>query len=131
MGFTNNDWILRCIYDDLEKKIYKPPINMKNNLFLAQEKVNEFCQRWKIIELSLFGSIVRDDFRSDSDIDVLVAFNSDVPWTLLDLVDMQQELEQLLGRKVDFVEKQTIEQSPNWIRRQEILSTAQTVYVKR
>ncbi|MUL37610.1 nucleotidyltransferase family protein [Gloeocapsopsis dulcis] len=104
---------------------------MKNNLFLAQEKVNEFCQRWKIIELSLFGSIVRDDFRSDSDIDVLVAFNSDVPWTLLDLVDMQQELEQLLGRKVDFVEKQTIEQSPNWIRRQEILSTAQTVYVKR
>jgi predicted nucleotidyltransferase len=54
---------------------------MKNNLFLAQEKVNEFCQRWKTIELSLFGSVVRDDFRSDSDIDVLVAFNSDAPWT--------------------------------------------------
>jgi uncharacterized protein len=94
-------------------------------------QINDFCQHWKIVELALFGSILRDDFHADSDVDVLIAFSSDATWNLLDLVKMQQELEEIFGRDVDLIEKRTIEQSHNWIRRQEILSTAQTIYVTR
>jgi len=76
----------------------------------------------------LFGSVLRDNFRSDSDIDLLVTFAPDADWSLLDHVQMQQELERILGRDVDLVSKRAIERSSNWIRRQEILSTAQPIY---
>jgi predicted nucleotidyltransferase len=98
---------------------------------LPQKQIANFCQRWKIGDFALFGSILRDDFRQDSDIDVLVSFLPDATWGLFDLVTMQQELEQILGREVDLIERQTIEQSHNWIRRKEILSTAETIYVAR
>ncbi len=89
----------------------------------------EFCQRWTIEELYLFGSGLRDDFRPDSDIDVMVRFKVDAAWGLLELVRMKRELATLLGREVDLVTKTSIEQSHNWIRRKEILNTAQVVYV--
>jgi hypothetical protein len=91
--------------------------------------IPEFCQRWKIEELYLFGSVLRDDFRPDSDIDVMVRFKVDAAWGLLEFVQMKHELETLLGREVDLVTKTSIEQSSNWIRRKEILDTAQVVYV--
>ncbi len=87
-----------------------------------------FCQKWKITELALFGSILRSDFHPDSDIDILVTFQPNAPWTLLDLVIMQQELETQLQRDVDLIEKSVIEKSSNGIRRQQILDTAQVIY---
>lgn len=95
---------------------------------LPQQAIAEFCQRWQIKEFYVFGSVLREDFRPDSDVDVLVTFTPDAPWNLLDLVKMQQELKQIVGREVDLIEKKVVEQSSNWIRRNEILSTAQILY---
>ena len=91
----------------------------------------EFCRRWKIRELALFGSVLRDDFRLDSDIDVLVTFTEDADWSLFDHVRIEQELKALFKREVDLVSRRAIERSPNWIRRKNILNTAQAIYVSR
>ncbi len=104
------------------------PLPKPQHISLPEQAIIEFCQQWQIIELALFGSILRDDFRPDSDIDILVAFAPTANWGLLEHVQMQQELETLLGRAVDLISKRAIERSSNWIRRQEILSTAQTIY---
>ncbi|MGL5083796.1 MAG: nucleotidyltransferase family protein [Microcoleaceae cyanobacterium] len=95
---------------------------------LSIELIKSFCQKWQIAEFALFGSVLRDDFRPDSDLDVLVSFFPHAPWTLLDLVIMQQELQQIVQRDVDLIEKRVIEKSENWIRRNEILNTAQVIY---
>jgi len=101
------------------------------NIQLPEEKLAEFCQRWKVSEFALFGSVLRDDFRPDSDIDVLITVASDAKRGLMTLVKMKYELEDLLEREVDLVSKYAIETSHNWIRRNEILATAQVVYVAR
>ncbi|WP_226594023.1 nucleotidyltransferase family protein [Microseira wollei] len=98
---------------------------------LPQQQIAAFCQRWKIQEFYLFGSVLRQDFRPDSDIDVMVSFQANAPWGLLELVRMKRELETIVGREVDLVTKKSIEQSENWIRRQEILGTAQLFYAAR
>jgi predicted nucleotidyltransferase len=92
------------------------------------DRIEELCRRWKIVELSLFGSALRDDFRPDSDIDLLVRFAPDADWSLLDHARMERELTGILGREVDLVTRTAVEASPNWIRRQEILSTARALY---
>lgn len=99
-----------------------------NTINLPSDALKAFCQKWQIAEFALFGSVLRNDFRPDSDIDVLVSFFPDAPWTLLDLVTMQDELQTLLNREVDLIEKRVIEKSENWIRRNEILNTAQVLY---
>ncbi|MCG9887293.1 MAG: nucleotidyltransferase family protein [Cyanobacteria bacterium] len=96
---------------------------------IPQQELTEFCQTWKIQELSFFGSVLREDFRPDSDIDILVSFEEDSAWGLLELVRMRRQLKELLGREIDLLTKKSIEQSHNWIRRQEILGTAQVIYV--
>lgn len=101
------------------------------NVQLPEEKLAEFCQRWKVSELALFGSILRDDFRPDSDVDMLITFAPDAKRGLMTLARMKYELEDLLGREVDLVSKSAIETSHNWIRRDEILATAQVIYVAR
>lgn len=105
--------------------IQLPPLMMD----AIASRIPKFCQRWKIAEFYFFGSVLRDDFRPDSDIDVMVQFEADATWGLLEFVQMKRELETLLGREVDLVTKQSIEQSHNWIRRQKILDTAKVVYV--
>ena len=70
---------------------------------MQREKIAKFCRRWKIIELSLFGSVLRDDFRTDSDVDVLVTFASDADWGLNDLIEIKEELENLFKHPVDWV----------------------------
>jgi uncharacterized protein len=100
----------------------------KTALELPQAKLKAFCQRWRIQEFALFGSILRDDFGPDSDIDALVTFAPEAVWSLLDHVEMQYELEDLLGRKVDLVSRQGIANSQNYIRKQEILNSAQVIY---
>ncbi|MBN1593723.1 MAG: nucleotidyltransferase family protein [Candidatus Coatesbacteria bacterium] len=90
-----------------------------------REKIVEFCRRWQIIEFALFGSVVRDDFGPDSDVDVLVTFEPDAPWSLLELVEMQAELKGIFGREVDLVEEDAIR---NPYRRRSILRDKEVIY---
>jgi hypothetical protein len=90
--------------------------------------IEAFCRRWKIRELSLFGSALSVDFNSGSDVDILVAFEAGESWTLLDFVRMQDELTAILGREVDLVDRVAIEESANEIRRRAILDSAQVIY---
>jgi predicted nucleotidyltransferase len=92
------------------------------------EKIAGFCNRWKITEFALFGSVLREDFTSESDIDVLVTFAPDAHWSLLDHVEMQDELKTIFGRNVDLVSRRGIERSRNHIRRKEILESAEVIY---
>jgi predicted nucleotidyltransferase len=101
------------------------------NLGLSGQEISGFCQRWRITEFALFGSVLRDDFDAESDLDILVAFAPDADWSLLDHVRMEQELEALLGRKVDLLSRRSVERSHNWLRRREILDTAEVVYASR
>ncbi|MEN6335326.1 MAG: nucleotidyltransferase family protein [Phycisphaerales bacterium] len=96
---------------------------------IRKEELQAFCQRHRIRRLALFGSVLREDFRSDSDIDVLVDFEEGAEPGLFELVGMQDELSRVLGRQVDLVERKAVERSENYIRRRHILSTAETVYV--
>ena len=104
---------------------------LSDKIPVPPESLAEFCRHWKIRELALFGSVLRDDFRPESDIDVLVTFTEDADWGLFDHVRIQQELQTLFKREVDLVSRRAIERSPNWIRRKNILNTAQAIYVSR
>src|SRR4051794_60466 len=95
---------------------------------ISPERIADFCQRWKVRELALFGSVLRDDFRDDSDVDVLYSMMPGVPQDLDSYFGMKEELERLFGRPVDLVEKQVIEKSPNWVRRRHILANHRVVY---
>lgn len=98
---------------------------------LPMEKIAEFCGRWQVIEFALFGSVLRDDFRPDSDIDVMVQFHSDAHPTLFDLTYIEDELKTLFQRDVDLVTRKGIETSRNYLRRKAILSSAQVIYGTR
>jgi predicted nucleotidyltransferase len=97
------------------------------SLPLPTDAIRQFCRRWKIRELALFGSVLRTDFRPDSDVDVLVTFTEDADWGLLAHIQMQQELATLLHRPIDLISRRALEQSPNWVRREAILNTAQMI----
>jgi len=98
---------------------------------LPEVEIEEFCRRWQIEELALFGSVLREDFRPDSDVDVLVTFAPGTRWSLFDMVHMEDELEAILGRDVDLVERKAVERSENYIRRKRILGSLVPVYVAR
>ena len=87
---------------------------------MPQERIADFCRRWNIAEFALFGSVLRDDFRPDSDVDVLVSFAPEANWGLVDLVDMQLELSEIFGRNVDLVERSGLQ---NPFMRREILNS--------
>ena len=92
---------------------------------LPKEKITEFCRQWKITEFALFGSVLQEDFGPDSDIDVLVTFQDDTPWSMWDLLDMRKELQDLFGRDVDIVEKDALR---NPFRRHNILNNMEVIY---
>jgi len=97
----------------------------KNGVELPTAAIEAFCRKWRIAELALFGSVLRSDFRPDSDIDVLVTFETGEQWDLWDIVAMKEELVQTLGRPVDLVEKSALR---NPLRRREILSHSEVIY---
>lgn len=101
---------------------------MSARIALPSGELAAFCERWQITELALFGSVLRDDFGPESDVDVLVSFEPRVPHTLLDIVRMQEELSGMFGRKVDLIERTAVEQSRNYIRRRAILQSAETIH---
>ena len=92
---------------------------------IDRERIAEFCRKWRITEFALFGSVLREDFGPHSDVDVLVSFEPEAPWSLFDLVDMIEELKRLFGRDVDLVEKEGLR---NPFRRHAILTTKQVIY---
>jgi uncharacterized protein len=104
-------------------------------LNITPEQLVDFCEKWQIAELALFGSVLRDDFRIDgedpSDIDFLYLFSEGAEYSLFDVMHLQEELESMLHRKVDFVSKTAIQSSRNWLRRKEILGSGMVIYAKR
>lgn len=101
---------------------------MSPSVPIDRGKIAEFCRRWKITELALFGSVLRDEFRPDSDVDMLVTFAPEADWSLFDHMTMEEELSAIFGRKVDLVSRRAIERSRNWIRRRAILQAAKPFY---
>jgi predicted nucleotidyltransferase len=98
------------------------------NIHLPLDAIAAFCQHWGVRELALFGSVLRPDFSDVSDVDVLVQFDDTMQHTLFDLARMGEELEALLQRPVDLLDRQAVEASPNYIRRDSILRSAEVVY---
>ena len=95
------------------------------NITVDRKKILSLCRRWKIVEFAVFGSVLRKDFRSTSDIDILVSFSKKAKWSLEDLVEIQDELEHIFGREVDIIEEAAIR---NPFRRHEILTTKEVLY---
>ena len=92
------------------------------------KQIAQFCQRWKIVEFALFGSVLRADFQDDSDVDVLVSFHENASWSLFDLIHMEDELVDLFGRPVDLIEKEGLR---NPYRRKHILKSREVLYAPR
>jgi uncharacterized protein len=92
------------------------------------QALEAFCRKWKIVRLEAFGSVLRQDFGPQSDVDLLVTFAQDAQWSLIDHVRMEDELAKIFARPVDLLTRRGVEASENWIRRKAILSSAQTVW---
>jgi hypothetical protein len=98
---------------------------LKNGISLTDNEIGDFCQRYKINELSVFGSSIRDDFNQNSDIDFLVSFSEDSEISLFDIIDLENELRKKLNREIDIVEKESLK---NPIRKKTILETSEVLY---
>jgi hypothetical protein len=109
----------------MQKKILNQKIQPKYALEYEPARVDEFCRQWKVSELAFFGSVLREDFREDSDIDVLISFDPDAAWSLFDLVTMKDQLEDIFSREVDLVEKDGL---INPFRRRSILEELEIIY---
>jgi len=98
---------------------------MTRQISLLKNQIADFCRKRQVVEFALFGSVLRDDFGPQSDVDVLVTFAPDSRYSLFDLAEMSEELGQVFGREVDLVEKQAIR---NPFRRKAILESMEVVY---
>ncbi len=98
------------------------------HITFRRDEIAAFCKRWQVTELALFGSVLRDDFGPESDVDVLARFEEKARHTLFDLDQMEEELTTIFGRKVDLISWRGVEQSRNYIRRKAILQSAETIY---
>ena len=99
-----------------------------SRLGITPDAISDFCRRWGIVELSVFGSVLTEGFRPGSDVDVLVVLQEDPLRTLWDFVRMKEELSDLVHREIDLIERQVIRRSRNYIRRKVILSSARVLY---
>ncbi len=114
-------------FEQKRRSVYaRTGMNQRHELPIAE--LRGFCTRWNIRKLCVFGSYLRDDFGPQSDVDFLATFAPDASWSLFDEVTMVEELERIVGRKVDLVARDALTRSQNYIRRDEILSTARTLY---
>ncbi len=95
---------------------------------IPKRKISAFCKRWKITEFAIFGSALGEEFHAESDVDILVSFDSDAKTTLFDMVRMKDELEKIFERDVDLISKRGVEQSRNYLRKKSILDSAQVIY---
>lgn len=95
---------------------------------LPMGQIRAFCDKWKVAEFALFGSVLREDFRPDSDVDVLVRFVDGVRYGFFGIGRMEEELQTILEREVDLVTRNGVEVSPNSPLRRSILNTARVIY---
>ncbi|MFA6363119.1 nucleotidyltransferase domain-containing protein [Methanoregula sp.] len=101
----------------------EPELRIANrHMAIPEETIRAFCKKWNIRSFCFYGSIMRDDFRPDSDIDVMIEFFPDDKTSLPDMSAMQEELEALFSRKIDLADRKSVEQSENYIRRKGMLS---------
>jgi predicted nucleotidyltransferase len=106
----------------------KAPTGADLRLELPLDRIAAFCRKWGIRELSVFGSILRDDFGPQSDVDFLADFDPEYRHSLFDMVYLEDELREIVGRDVDVAVKLAVQQSRNPYRRREILGSARVVY---
>ncbi|EAZ92482.1 nucleotidyltransferase family protein [Crocosphaera chwakensis] len=104
---------------------------IQQRLKLSPIDITNICEQWKIKKMSLFGSILREDFNHNSDIDILIQFAPYARQGLLTLAKLKHHLEDMTQRSVDIVVQESVENSENWIRKEEILNTAQIIYEQR
>jgi len=97
----------------------------ENGIFLNYSGAVQLCKKYNVIELSIFGSSIRDDFGQDSDVDLLVSFENGVEISLFDVIELEREFALLLNREVDIVEKESLK---NPIRKHKILATREIIY---
>ena len=109
---------------------YLPKREMNLPIPLDRNRLSAWCARWHVGGLSIFGSVLREDFGPSSDVDLLVTFEPGACWSLVDHVRMEEELADIIGRTVDLVSRAGLEQSANWIRRQAILESARPLDVQ-
>jgi len=95
------------------------------HLDVPKDVIEAFCRKWRVKELSLFGSVLRGDFGPDSDVDVLVVFEDGAPWSLWDIVNMRDELVTIFGRDVGLVEKRALR---NPFRKRHVLKAHEVIY---
>jgi len=101
---------------------------MEPRLPIDHDQIKAFCEKWKIVEFSLFGSVLTDEFRPDSDVDVMVEFAEDAKWRMSHWFDMQDELQAIVGREVDLLTRPDVERMDNYIRRRAILGGSSRFY---
>ena len=97
----------------------------KNGIFFKIDDIVSVCKKYRIMELSVFGSSIRDDFTQQSDVDILVSFNQNSEINLFDIMELEKEFSLILNREVDVVEKESLK---NPIRKNKILSTREIIY---
>lgn len=105
-----------------EREVFLP-------IALPMDKLREFCQKWRIQDIAVFGSVLRNDFGPESDVDFLVTFQPHAGISLFDLIKMETELGAIVGRRVDLVSRGGLERSENWIRKKAILESARSLHV--
>ena len=98
---------------------------MPSKIDIPKEKIEDFCRRWKIKEMAIFGSVLREDFGPESDVDYLVTFFEQARWSLFDWVEMIEELKKITGREIDLVDRESIR---NPFRRRSILARMEVIY---
>jgi predicted nucleotidyltransferase len=98
---------------------------------LSSGAIRDFCKKWKVRQLSVFGSFLREDFKPDSDLDFLADFEEDADWDLSDVAEMREELGAIVGREVDLMSRFALNSSRNWLFRKIVLSSLETVYASR
>ena len=105
------------------------PVLNRHGIDIPLDRIVGLCRKWKIREFALFGSILRDDFGPESDVDVLLEFADDARWGLFDLGRMEEELRAIFRREVDLVTRRSVEESTNYIRRRHILGNMEVLHV--
>jgi predicted nucleotidyltransferase len=101
---------------------------VRHGIELDSDALKAFCRKWKIKELAVFGSYLNDTFRPDSDVDFLAEFEADEEWDLIDELRMRDELERIVGRRVDLMCRQALETGGNALFQREVLNTAKRIY---
>lgn len=100
-------------------------MKIRNAIEIHEDQIADFCNRWQIAEFSLFGSVLRDDFSAESDIDILVFFKPGAPYGIDEHLAMREELESIFGRRVDLVTRRSLK---NPFVRQSILSSREVIH---